>query len=65
MLDEIKELYAQIYEKTKFISLVAANLGKQPRSLRNHWFGSFWAIPADYQPKVVELLKKTIKQQYE
>lgn len=63
MIDQIKELYAQIDHKTQFIANLAEKLGKSPQSLRVHWFAQFWSIPEEYQPKVVKFLKYTIKEQ--
>lgn len=62
-IDNIKELYAQLNKKTQFIIDCANDLGKSPLSLRQHWFSKFWAIPEDYQDRVVELLQNTIKNQ--
>ena len=38
MIDNIKTLYAQVNEKTKFIKYAATLLGKSPLSVRTHWF---------------------------
>ena len=62
-IDEIKQLYSQINKKTKWIEDTAKDIGKSPLSLRHHWFAQFWKIPDEYQPRVIELLKTTIKNQ--
>lgn len=61
--DNIQKLYDQIEKKTKFIKEVAADLNKSPLTLRHHWFGNFWAIPADHEDRVIELLQAKIRQQ--
>lgn len=63
MIQEIQNLYAEVAHKTNFIKEVAAELGKSPSSLRNHWFGQFWSIPKEHQSKVKEILIKTIDNQ--
>lgn len=63
LIDEIKELYSQINEKTKFMEMVASDLIKKPNTLKNHWFSSFFSIPDEYQERVMELLQNTIKEQ--
>ena len=63
MIENIKNLYGQINQKTKFIGEVAADLGKNPQYVRSHWFSSFWTIPEIYQGRVVELLQNKIKAQ--
>lgn len=65
MIDTIKSLYRQIKGKTDFIIMAAEDLSKSPLTLRQHWFGGFWAIPEEHQPRVAELLRKTLSQQKE
>ncbi|MEC4049778.1 hypothetical protein OX284_010095 [Flavobacterium sp. SUN046] len=62
-IDEIKDLYSQVKEKTKFIINVSPLIGRAPKTLRNHWFSEFWSIPKEHQPRVKELLETTIKNQ--
>jgi hypothetical protein len=62
-IENIKQLYTQVEKKTKFIQMVADDLGKSPRTLRNHWFGAFWSIPLMYQDRIIELSQNTIKLQ--
>lgn len=62
-IEEIKSLYGQIKEKTKAIELIAVNIGRSPRSLRNHWFSEFWAIPLEHQKAVKKHLEEIIKGQ--
>ena len=61
--DQIKELYSQLKEKTKFIELVAKKVNRSPKSLRNHWFSEFWSIPEEYQQTVIDELNKTLLNQ--
>ena len=62
-IEEIKSLYGQIKEKTKTIEFIASKIGRAPKSLRNHWFSEFWAIPAEHQENVKKLLMQIIKSQ--
>lgn len=59
----IRNLYNQISKKREFISMAAADLNKSPLTLRQHWFGQFWNIPEEHQPRIVELLQNTIATQ--
>lgn len=63
MIQEIQNLYAEVDKKTEFIKDVANDLGKSPLTLRHHWFGQFWAIPEEHQPRVKQLLTLTIESQ--
>lgn len=60
-IDKIKELYALVPEKTKFISDLAEKLNKSPSGLRNNWFSSFWAIPKKHQDDVIRELEEVLK----
>jgi len=61
MIDEIKTLYKSFKSgKNIFIMEVANEFGISPTSVRNNWFGTFWAIPAEKQPRVLEMLKAEI-----
>jgi len=61
MKDEIKSLYKSFKGgKNIFIEEVATEFGIAPTTVRNSWFGSFWAIPVDKQPRVLEMLKAEI-----
>ena len=62
-MDNIKGLYPQIKQKTKFIKEVADYFGLNPQYVRGHYFSSFWTIPEDKQDRVIELLQNTIKNQ--
>jgi hypothetical protein len=62
-IEQIKDLYSQIKQKTKFIEAAAKAIGRSPNSLRNHWFSEFWSIPAEHQETVKLLLEETIKGQ--
>jgi hypothetical protein len=63
MTEEIKKLYSQLNHKTDFMLIVAKDLNKKPNTLKNHWFSGFFSIPDEYQERVIELLKITIKKQ--
>lgn len=63
MIENIKELYAQIDYKTGFLIQLGESLQKSPLTLRNHWFGNFWSIPEEYHERVVTFMQNYIKQQ--
>lgn len=65
MIENIKSLWQQIENKTKFMEMAAEDLGRSPLTLRQHWFAHFWSIPEEHQPRVVELLQNAIKEQNE
>jgi len=62
-IDNIKQLYKMVFHKTKFIQLVADDLGLNAQYVRGHYFSSFWNIPERYQDRVITLLQRTIKTQ--
>ena len=62
-MDNIKSLYPQINEKTKFISEVAKEFDLNPQYVRSHYFSSFWTIPQDKQLKVIQMLQNKIAEQ--
>lgn len=66
-IDNIKDLFEQVNNRTAFIEMVANDLKKKPISLSKNWFcaSGFWSIPDRYQNRVVELLQKTIASQDE
>jgi hypothetical protein len=63
--DKIKELYKQVQrgEKQGLIESMANEFGLQALSISNNWFTRYWAIPVEYQSRVVEILKTKIKSQ--
>ena len=63
MIDNIKSLYSQVDKKNKLIEKVANDLGKKPNTLKNHWFSTFFSIPDEHQPRVIEILEETINNQ--
>jgi uncharacterized protein (DUF1778 family) len=65
MIENIKTLYGQLDDKTTFIETVAKEVGKKVITVRTHWFCRYFAIPDEYQERVVELLQNTIKNQNE
>lgn len=62
-IDQIKQMYKEVDGKVSFIELVASDVKRSPKTLRNHWFAEFWSIPEEHQPKVIELLKAKIASQ--
>jgi len=62
-IDNIKQLYKMVFHKTKFIQLVADDLGKSAKYLRGNYFSQFWNIPEQHQDRVITLLQRTIKTQ--
>jgi len=63
MIDNIKILHGQIHDKMAFNAMVAEDFKMEARSVANHWFCGYWAIPKSKQPRVVELLQNAIKEQ--
>lgn len=61
--DNIRNLYLQLEDKAKFITAVSKEFGRKPGTLKNHWFSSFFAIPENYEDKVITMLQKAIKNQ--
>lgn len=61
-IKNIKFLYNKLNHKGNFISMVAKDLGKSKKTLRQHWFSNTmdWSIPEVYQDRVIELLQRTI-----
>lgn len=60
-IENIKELYSQLKNKKEFMEIVSSDLDKKPNTLKNWWFSGFFSIPDEYQERVLELLKETIK----
>lgn len=62
MEEEIQRKYRQLDRKLDFIKELAAELGKQPRSIQANWFSGFRIIPVRYQKKVLELINKKLSE---
>lgn len=64
-IDNIKNLWKEINQKSKFMEIVANDLGKSKKTLRVYWFSNYgdWAVPDNHQDRVIELLQNTIKSQ--
>jgi len=62
-IDNIQNLYHQLYNKTEFVKLVAVELDRSPNTLAHHWFARFWQIPREFEDRVILLLQNTISQQ--
>ena len=59
-LDNIKNLYNDVGPKVPFFTALAVHLDRSPRTLNNHWFCRFWAIPEDQQQEVIAFMQKWI-----
>ena len=57
-MKEIKELYGKLKDKKAFCEELSKLVDTSPRSIYNHWFGSFWAIPEKHQELVLKMLKE-------
>ena len=62
-IDNIQNLWHQLYNKTEFIKLVAKELDRSPNTLHNHWFARFWQVPREFEDRVIQLLQNTIEHQ--
>lgn len=64
-IDNIKFLFPQVKDKSKFYNLVADDLKKRAGSLKSHWFcdSGLWSVPEKHEDRVIELLQKTINKQ--
>lgn len=62
MEEEIQRKYKQLDYKLDFIKELAAELGKQPRSIQSNWFAGFRIIPKRYQKRVLELINKKLSE---
>jgi len=45
-------------DKKAFCSEMSELTGTGARTIYNHWMGSFWSIPAEYQELVLTKLKE-------
>jgi len=63
MIDVIQEQYLKLKSKTKFIKMLSDNpkIDRAPKTLRNHWFSEFWAIPLEFQSIVLEEINKELE----
>lgn len=57
-MQEIKHLYKMLKDKKAFCTELSKEVGTSPRSIYNHWFGGFWAIPENQQDLVLTRLKE-------
>ncbi|KZS41874.1 hypothetical protein AWE51_00060 [Aquimarina aggregata] len=65
MIERIQTLYANVYDKQKFIESVAIRLEKVPGTLKSHWFSGFFSVPEKYHSVVIEMLESVVKEQIE
>jgi len=63
MLENTKNLFAQLKDKQSFIMLCSTEFEIKPLSIRNNWFGGYWAIPDKHLKRVVDLLQNSIIKQ--
>lgn len=64
-IDNIKNLWDKLPNdgsKTDFMVMLGKDIGRQPNTLKNHWFTSFWSIPKEFEDRVIELLQNTIRE---
>lgn len=59
-----KKLFDQLHDKKGFIKLISHEFGLKPLSIRNNWFAGYYAIPDQYQSRVIELLQNAIINQH-
>lgn len=57
-MQEIKHLYKMLKDKKAFCSEMSELTGTGARTIYNHWMGSFWSIPAEYQQLILTKLKE-------
>jgi hypothetical protein len=43
--------------------LLANEFKVKPNSVRTNWFATYYSIPEKHEPRVIELLQNTIKNQ--
>jgi hypothetical protein len=55
---EIKQLYGKLKDKKAFCLELSEFVETSPRSIYNHWFASFWAIPDKHIDLVLKMLKE-------
>jgi hypothetical protein len=59
MIEEIKELYAQLKNKGEFARVAGVKFKKNPNTIKGHWISN-GTIPLDRQKDMVRLLKKQL-----
>ena len=57
----IKDLYHKTNNKKELTLLVAEHFSLNPVSIRNHWFGGFYQVPAKHQDKLIRIMQNFIK----
>lgn len=62
-IDNIKNLWQEINNKTNFIIAVAHDLDRSPNTLHNHWFARFWQVPEEKQDEVIKYMQTWIRNQ--
>ena len=65
MIENIKNLWKEIDNKTKFIKAFSEHIKRSPNTLHNHWFARFWLVPKEHQEEVVKYMQKYIRLQNE
>lgn len=60
-IDNIKNLWGQIGNKTDFIKEFAPVVGRSPSTLHNHWFARFWTVPIEFQDQTIKYMQNYIR----
>jgi len=65
MVDNIKELYAQIEDTNDFIMDCSTEFNRTPKTIAHHWFcdSGFWSVPKEFRARVIELMQNRIRLQ--
>ena len=65
MIDNIKNLFQQIENRTDCIATISGATGIKGNTIARHWLtdSGFWSIPEKHQETVVTILQKIIKKQ--
>ncbi|TXD45875.1 hypothetical protein [Polaribacter sp. IC073] len=59
-IDNIKNLWKQINNKTAFIIECSSAVDRSANTLHNHWFARFWQVPNEKQDEVIIYMQKWI-----
>lgn len=59
--ENIKNLYQEIEDKTKFIAAVSVEFDREPRTLQNHWFSGFFSVPKKLRVQLIEFMQNYLK----
>ena len=64
-IDEIKDLFGRVEEKSRFINDLSMHVPVKPSSIKVNWLcdSGFWSIPEEYQKTVLAMLRERVGQQ--